>query len=277
MNNGSLPGKPTKFSPGDDIPAALRDTPDIKSRSRLKPILLIVGLLGLGAIAFLLGLLLSAPKPKTTLSSTNPTPSSPSTNETDNVLGHLPYKEAPTNELQPINADGQIKLRADAAKAFKDMSAAAGQAGVILVPISGFRSVADQQHVFFDVKNERGQEVTKRAEVSAPPGYSEHHTGYAVDIGDGNTSATNLSPEFDKTAAFQWLEKNAVRYNFEMSFPKNNVQGVSYEPWHWRYVGNQNSLETFYKAKHLTPTPTPSPANSPSPTPTSSTQPSPTR
>jgi D-alanyl-D-alanine carboxypeptidase len=71
------------------------------------------------------------------------------------------------------------------------MSAAAGQAGVALIPISGFRSATDQQHLFFDVKAERGQVTTKRAEVSAPPGYSEHHTGYAVDIGDGNTPGTN--------------------------------------------------------------------------------------
>jgi len=43
------------------------------------------------------------------------------------------------------------------------------------------------------------------------------------------------------------LEENAARYNFELSFPEENVQGISYEPWHWRYVGNQESLEIFYK------------------------------
>jgi D-alanyl-D-alanine carboxypeptidase len=229
---------------------------------------MLVGLLGLGAIAFGFGLWLTTPKLKPTVaSSPTPTEPSPSPSNPDNLLGHLPYKEAPASELRPISADGQIKLRAAAAEKFKAMSAAAGQAGVILAPISGFRSVADQQHVFFDVKSERGQVVTKRAEVSAPPGYSEHHTGYAVDIGDGNTPATNLSTDFEKTAAFQWLEKNAAYYSFEISFPKNNPQGVNYEPWHWRFVGDRDSLETFYKAKNLTsPASTPPNGSSPSPT-----------
>jgi D-alanyl-D-alanine carboxypeptidase len=244
----------------------------------LKPVWSIVGLLGFGAIALLLGLWFLMSKPKSTVtSSPNPTAPNPNASNADNLLGHLPYKEAPASELQPVTADGQMKLRAVAAEKFKAMSAAAGQAGVILVPISAFRSVADQQHVFFDVKVERGQAPTQRAEVSAPPGYSEHHTGYAVDIGDGNTPATNLSPDFDKTAAFKWLEKNAVYYSFEMSFPKNNPQGVSYEPWHWRFVGDRDSLETFYRAKQLIrPASTPSTEASPTPASTPSTEASPT-
>ena len=105
--------------------------------------------------------------------------------------------------------------------------------------------------------------ATKRAEVSAPPGYSEHHTGYAVDIGDGRTPATNLNTNFENTAAFKWLEENAAYYSFELSFPKGNPQGVSYEPWHWRFVGDPDSLETFYKAQNLDrpdlePSPSPS-------------------
>ncbi len=280
MNNEGLPGKPAKLSvsPEDDIPEALRDTPDIKDRSWLKPVLLIGGLLGLGAIALGIGLFFLIPKPKSTeASSPKSTPLSPSPSSTDNVLGHLPYKEAPASELQAITADGQIKLRTAAAQKFKEMSTAAGRQGAILVPISGFRSVADQQHVFFDVKVQRGQVATQRAEVSAPPGYSEHHTGYAVDIGDGNTPATNLNPNFEKTAAFKWLEKNAVYYNFEMSFPKGNPQGVSYEPWHWRFVGDRDSLETFYKAKQLTrPASTPPTEASPTSTSTPSIEVSPT-
>lgn len=284
MNNGGLPGKPAKLSvsPGDDIPEAMRDTPDVKRRYPLKSILLISGLLGLGAIALLIGVLVAQPKPQSTVASSpnsttgnNPTPGS----EAEKLLGHFPYPEAPTAELKPITPDGQLQLRKAAAQKFQAMSDAASQAGVVLAPLSGFRSVQDQQHVFFDVKAERGQVATKRAEVSAPPGYSEHHTGYAIDIGDGNTPATNLSPEFDKTAAFQWLEKNAAFYSFELSFPKNNPQGVTYEPWHWRFVGDRDSLETFYRAKKLTrPTATsaPTPSTTPSSTPTATSASTPT-
>lgn len=281
MNNGDLPGKPGNFSvsPDDDIPEAMRDTPDIKRRSRLKPVWLISGLLGIGAIAAAISLSSPAPNSKSVERSTpttSPTQPSPTAEKVDNLLGHLPYQEASATELKPITANGQIKLRAAAAEKFKAMSAAAAREGVILVPISGFRSVADQKHLFFDVKAQRGQVTTKRAEVSAPPGYSEHHTGYAVDIGDGKTPATNLSPSFENTSAFKWLEKNAAYYSFEISFPEGNPQGVNYEPWHWRFVGDTDSLKTFYKAKNLIRPALPSPTE-PTATPTSPapTEPSP--
>jgi len=273
LNNGGLPGKPAKFSvsPEDDIPEAMRDTPELKPRSRLKPRVLVIGAVGIGTLALLLGVLLSKPQsPTTVVSSPNPSTNNQlQAKDSDKLLGHFPYPEAPTSELKPITPDGQILLREAAAQKYLDMSSAAGQAGISLVALSGFRSVTEQQSVFFDVKAERGQVATKRAEVSAPPGYSEHHTGYAIDIGDGNTPSTNLSPDFDKTAAYQWLEKNAPFYSFELSFPKNNQQGVSYEPWHWRFVGDRNSLETFYRAKNSIPA-TPSPSTSPSTTPSTS-------
>ncbi|MBD2126903.1 D-alanyl-D-alanine carboxypeptidase family protein [Microcoleus sp. ZQ-A2] len=273
MNNGDLPGKTGNFSvsPDDDIPEALRDTPEIKRRSRIKPVWVIVGLLGLGAIATIISLSIAASKPKpieTSTSAASPTQSSPKTEKVDNLLGHLPYQEAPVSELKPITGNGQIKLRAAAADKFNAMSAAAAREGISLVPISGFRSLADQKHLFFDVKAQRGQVTSKRAEVSAPPGHSEHHTGYAVDIGDGKTPATNLSPTFETTSAFKWLEKNAAYYSFEISFPKDNAQGVNYEPWHWRFVGDTDSLKTFYKAKNLIRPASPSPTE-PSATPNS--------
>jgi D-alanyl-D-alanine carboxypeptidase len=171
----------------------------------------------------------------------------------ETLLGHFAYSEAPPKELQPIVADGGIQLRKAAAKQFQAMVAAARATGVVLVPISGFRSGSTQDHLFFDIKAQRGQVATKRATISAPPGYSEHHTGYAVDIGDGAAPATNLNTTFEKTRAFKWLSANAARFSFEMSFPKDNPQGVSYEPWHWRFVGDRHSLETFYKAKNLQP------------------------
>lgn len=271
MNNTNLPGEPANLSgrPGEDIPVAVRDTPDIRRPSRLKPILLVVGLLGLGAITLSLLLLQPNAQRQSAVDSSQEDTSrddptladqNDSERETDNILGHLPYEEAPLSELEPITPDGRIKLRAAAAKKFKAMSAAAQADGVRLVPISGFRSIQDQQHLFFDIKAQRGQVTAKRAEVSAPPGYSEHHTGYAIDIGDARTPATNLSPSFEKTAAFKWLEKNAAYYSFELSFPRDNPQGISYEPWHWRFVGDSHSLETFYKVRDLSP-PLSSPLN----------------
>jgi D-alanyl-D-alanine carboxypeptidase len=170
------------------------------------------------------------------------------------VLGHFPYAEAPLDTLRPVSAEG-IKLRAAAAQKFQEMVADARAEGVRLIPLSGFRTIADQNYLFFEVKAERNQTAQQRADVSAPPGYSEHHTGYAVDIADPSRRDLDLRPEFDTTPAFQWMQKNAARFSFELSFPKDNPQGVSYEPWHWRFVGDRDSLETFYKARSSSPAP----------------------
>lgn len=173
------------------------------------------------------------------------------TEETEaiDLLGHLPYSEAPLDELVPVTSDGFWELREAAANRFLAMQAAAKADGIDLVVLSAFRTIADQQTLFFEVKAQRGQVATERAEVSAPPGYSEHHTGYAIDLGDANEPETDLSVDFERTEAFQWLEANAAYFSFELSFPLNNEQGIAYEPWHWRFVGDQDSLETFYRAR----------------------------
>lgn len=272
MDNAELAGKPLKGTAAsvDDIPEALRDAPSPAPQRRFPRVWLVVGLAGVGSIALVAGLwfaslsqTLPAGTKAQTISPSATSEANPSTTDQtasnaadrpDIIVGnsgHFAYQEAPVAELQAIVPNGTIRLRKAAAQKFQAMAAAARSQGVILVPISGFRSISEQQYLFFDVKAQRGQVAAERAQVSAPPGYSEHHTGYAMDIGDGNVPATNLSPSFEKTAAFRWLQANAPYYSFELSFPKNNKQGVSYEPWHWRFVGDRDSLETFYKAKEL--------------------------
>ena len=193
------------------------------------------------------------PKPKAGADRSESAKSSSPSNQTkqgkENLLGHLPYDVAPQSSLDAITADGRLSLRSAAAKKFAQMQADAKADGIILVPISAFRTAEAQEQLFFGVKEQRVQDAAKRAEVSAPPGYSEHHTGYAIDIGDGNAPATNLETTFADTAAFAWLKENALKYSFELSFPPDNPQGVSYEPWHWRFVGDRDSLETFYKVR----------------------------
>jgi zinc D-Ala-D-Ala carboxypeptidase len=247
----------------DDIPVALREGVPTASKPKVNRLALFAGLTALGVLALGAGGLLAFQLQRSQLSSnaasispdsqatSSPTPTaSPSP---DTMLGHYRYKEAPQAELAPIVPDGTIKLRKSAAQAYREMEAAAQKDGVSLVPLSGFRSLTDQDYLFFDKKAERGQVATERAKVSAPPGYSEHHTGYALDIGDGSVPAANLSQTFENTPAYQWLQANAAFYSFEISFPKNNKQGVTYEPWHWRYVGDRDSLETFYKARSAKP------------------------
>jgi zinc D-Ala-D-Ala carboxypeptidase len=252
-NPGNKRGNPLKSSQlsassFDDIPEAVRET--VAPGRPTKPAGRAPMLVGIG-IAVLIGgggwLLTQLSRSGLSPGSPQAGNGSPNASAADTVLGHYKYAEAPAEDLEAISGDGGISLRKAAAEAFKTMVAAAQAEGVSLAPISGFRSIADQQELFFKVKEARVQTAAERANVSAPPGYSEHHTGYAVDIGDAN--GANLTPEFENTAAFHWMQANAPRYSFELSFPKNNPQGVTYEPWHWRYVGNSSSLETFYKAR----------------------------
>jgi len=163
---------------------------------------------------------------------------------------HYAYAEAPAYTLETIAraSDGyEFKLRRSAAMRYREMVAAAAADGIFLVPLSAFRGVEEQKDLFFRVSESRNQTKAERALTSAPAGYSEHHTGYAVDLGDGDNPSTHFSPDFAKTAAFRWLQQNAPRYSFELSFPPGNPQGVAYEPWHWRFTGDQESLETFFR------------------------------
>lgn len=268
-----------------EIPEAIRENVDLpdKSRFTLSVPLIVGGILGLGIVGFLSFVLLNlgnkpsqkvisgsieqraSPKVRSevkTQQSSSTKKNAISTQEKpkkkvventiskDNLLGHLPYDIAPQTELVSISNDGSLTLRSAAAIKFKQMQSAARADGINLVPISAFRTTEAQEQLFFGIKEQRVQNAAKRAKVSAPPGYSEHHTGYALDIGDGNAPTTNVEATFANTAAFRWLQQNALKYSFELSFPQNNDQGVSYEPWHWRFVGDRDSLETFYKVRN---------------------------
>ena len=165
------------------------------------------------------------------------------------LLGHFPYPEAPLDSLASV-APG-LQLRREAAQALLALQRAAAADGVEIVVISAFRSRELQRQLFFEVGAARNQTPQDRARVSAPPGFSEHSTGYAVDLGDARRPDSNLSASFEATPAFAWLMANAARYHFNLSFPSGNRQGVSYEPWHWRFEGSTAALQLFAPAHRL--------------------------
>ena len=107
--------------------------------------------------------------------------------------------------------------------------AAAGDSADLQV-VSAFRSIEYQLGIL-ERKLASGQSVTEILRVSAAPGYSEHHTGRAVDVTAQGFAA--LEEEFEKSPAFAWLTENAGRFGFRMSYPRGNRHGVVYEPWHW--------------------------------------------
>ena len=67
--------------------------------------------------------------------------------------------------------------------------------------------------------------------VNAAPGFSQHHTGLALDI--GSPTHPNLMKDFENTAAFHWLAPNAANFGFVMPYTQDNPHGFIYEPWHW--------------------------------------------
>jgi len=166
------------------------------------------------------------------------------------LLGHLPYPEASKDEL--ILFSPGIYVHKDIYKNFKEMQYIAAQRGISLRLLSGFRSIELQRDIFYENKSIRNQTAIERSRDSAPPGYSEHSTGYAIDVGDGNYPDTHFEVEFEQTPAFKFMKRFAPKYHFVLSFPPNNIQGVTYEPWHWRYEGSVNALRKFDSANKIT-------------------------
>ena len=125
-----------------------------------------------------------------------------------------------------------IWLAQDARVAWLRMQAAAIKAGVRFEIVSAFRSQRYQADLVRR-KLKRGEPIDEILKVSAAPGFSEHHSGCAVDLAEPGMPP--LVEAFALSAAFLWLQENAHRFGFIMSFPPENRHGVMYEPWHWCY------------------------------------------
>ena len=161
------------------------------------------------------------------------------------ILGHLPYKEIPKEKLVLIEPN--IEVHKDMRDSLLMMREEAKKDGIYLAFLSGYRSTNLQNDIFYSLKSIRNQEAAERARVSAPPGYSEHSTGFAIDIGDATKRETDFETDFENTDAFRWLRKNAAKFHFKLSFNKNNKY-IDYEPWHWRYEGSIEALKVFESA-----------------------------
>ena len=160
----------------------------------------------------------------------------------DRILGHLPYKEIPKEKLVIIEPN--IKVHVDMSESLLKMREDAKKSGIFLVFLSGYRSIDLQKNIFYSLKSSRNQIAAERAKVSAPPGYSEHSTGFAIDIGDATQRETDFETDFENTDAFKWLVMNAAKFHFKLSFNKDNKY-IDYEPWHWRYEGSIEALKVF--------------------------------
>lgn len=137
--------------------------------------------------------------------------------------------------LVPIGRDifnRDQRLTPSAATAWSRLQAAAASRGIQLQLVSAFRGISYQTNLFRR-KLEEGQPIDKILSVSAAPGYSEHHSGRAVDLTAPGTKP--LDEAFGESKAYAWLKSNAGIYGFKESYPRNNRHGINWEPWHWCY------------------------------------------
>lgn len=147
-----------------------------------------------------------------------------------------------THGLVPVREPGKLAsiggdihgreqwLAPRAAHAFARMRAAARAQGIELQVVSAFRSARRQLEIL-RAKLDRGQTMAQILQVSAAPGYSEHHSGRALDLTTPGFAA--LEEEFERSPAFSWLQAAAARHGFALSYPRGNRHGIAYEPWHW--------------------------------------------
>lgn len=172
------------------------------------------------------------------------------------VMGHLPYGDAAPGVLVSAPAGIAIngcQLRPEAMADLQRLLAASqGDPAVQgrLYALSCHRSLERQQATF--CRSRESADGADRAISAAPPGHSEHATGYVLDFtvrpADGCPDAEACMAA---KPAFRWLAANAPKYGFEMSFPTSNKQNVKWEPWHWRWVGASADVPGAARARFL--------------------------
>jgi len=164
--------------------------------------------------------------------------------ENSSGVGFKPPELADINDTVQVDSRMVVQL--------KDMIATARKEQCFLEVISGFRTYEKQTVLYNQEVKEhkaegKSQEVAEAdaAKEVAKPGYSEHITGLAIDIVYGNwyKQYTQPNEHFAESKEFEWLQDHAHEYGFIMRFAKDktDITGVSYEPWHYRYVGVKNA------------------------------------
>jgi len=152
---------------------------------------------------------------------------------------HLPANYTPALRVCVESYPEKIQMEATAAAQYRKMYDAALAGGAELIPYSGYRSDARQKTNFdrlVQTNVDRGYSYAQAVNIAAqsilPPGCSEHAAGLAMDI-------VSTSTGFDTTKEFAWLTAHAHEYGFILRYPKDktSITQITYEPWHWRYVG----------------------------------------
>lgn len=152
-------------------------------------------------------------------------------NPEDMKFGRIP--------VEHVKDNGKIYITETTLKALLVMLEAAERDGIHLVVESGYRSYGYQKRIFVKMLNQ-GRSYDDIIRYVAPPGYSQHAFGTALDFFPSNW-------RFADNGAYTWLLSNANGFGFHQTYPENNNLGYPWEPWHWNYTAGQGHAETEEK------------------------------
>ncbi|MBD5129397.1 MAG: M15 family metallopeptidase [Ruminococcaceae bacterium] len=151
------------------------------------------------------------------------------------VNEYYPVREAEAPELTAVNGS-EITLKRTAALQLElALAAVNGRTGI--TPVSGYRSMEEQQSIWNGCLSESGIEFTEK--YVAKPAHSEHQTGLAIDLGETREHIDFVRPDFPDGGVCGKFKRIAAKYGFILRYPhdKEHITGIAYEPWHFRYVG----------------------------------------
>ncbi len=145
--------------------------------------------------------------------------------------------DPPREELTPVDARHpeillHVRARAMLELLLREVDGAGG-----IVPVSGYRPLAEQRQIWEDSLAREGRAFTET--YVARPGCSEHQTGLAIDLGENRPEIDFIRPAFPDTGVCGAFRRRAADYGFILRYPagKEAVTGIGHEPWHFRYVG----------------------------------------
>lgn len=170
-----------------------------------------------------------------------------------NLILVNPWQALP-EDFDPVlvEADNEQRIDSRIEDAWKSWKEAANNSGHRLFFASGYRTVERQRTNFNNKVQEYRNEglseeeaLEKTKEYLTEPGHSEHHTGLALDIVDEEwiVAGYGLVPEYDTQQSQKWLVDSMADFGFILRYPKEKeeVTGILYESWHFRYVGVENA------------------------------------
>lgn len=148
--------------------------------------------------------------------------------------GLKPFAEAvKLIDVEPNVVGHMQRLAPKTARDWIAMKSAAQAEGISLLIVSGFRSI-DRQAELIQHKLAAGKTLDEILATNAAPGYSQHHTGRAIDI--ATIGSRPLTESFAQTPAFGWLQRRAGQFGFRLPYHRDNRFGLAFEPWHWSQI-----------------------------------------